>query len=565
MLSHCFAEKRYIMSKESKFLSILTDMAWGTANHQDFQAREMSSSKLTDLILWLEGLAAYNGFDYVEKPRNKEVGNLKLKVVGEQGDGILCQVKLFPSASEGKAADNYLDNGEFHMYRELTNNQGVLEKSYPAGQYHLEITKGSEYPVYYHKLIIEAGSTNPVLLKMTPIVDLREVGWFCGDLHHHSIYSSPVYGGTDPVVESPMEVSQSMRASGLTFGALSDHHNTLNHADWEQTGTEEFTPLVSKEISTSNGHVMALGVKEDIIYKIPDDKHRNDKYLREEFIRITDCIREAGGLSQINHPRDHSRAISWNPAFNDIITIFDTMEIWNGSNPMYPGTTNHKAFYFWLDLLERGIYLPATAGSDTHNILANDYIPLYGKIRWLENLIRDGRLELPEGIRPLSESFLSLCKKELTVFEKWAKSNLGSGGVRTYVYLPGEKTELNILDSLRKGRSYLTNGPVLIPDIEGTYPGFTYRLHKKTADINLKLLANRPLERVNLYRNGNMKEIISLKETRDINGCFDYSFTLSEYSLEEVSWIFFQAESDCTNMAITNPIFIDDLLMPWQQ
>ncbi len=545
------------MSKESKFLSILTDMAWGTDNNKDFQAKEINSSKLKELILWLEGLAVHNGFHYEEKPRKKEEGILKLKAEGEQGEGFLCQVKLFPSMGKEKAADNYLDNGDLLMYREMTDEQGILEKSYPAGQYHLEITKGSEYPVYYQKLIIEAGGTNPVLQKLSPIVDLKEKGWYCGDLHHHSIYSSPVYGGTDPVVESPMEVSWSMRASGLTFGALSDHHNTLNHTEWEQTGTEEFTPLISKEISTSNGHVMSLGVKEDIIYQIPDDKHRNEKYLREEFIRITDCIREAGGLSQINHPRDHSRAISWNPAFNDIITIFDTIEIWNGSNPMYPGTTNHKAFRFWLGLLEQGIYLPATAGSDTHNILANDYIPLYGKIRWLENLIRDSRLELPEGIHPLSESFLSLCKKELTIFEKWAKSNLGSGGVRTYVYLSGEKTELNILNSLKKGRSYLTNGPVLIPDIEGTYPGNTYKLYKKAADINLKLLANRPLERLILYRNGNIKEIIILEETRGINGCFDYSFTLSNYSLEEVRWIFFQAESDCTNMAITNPIFIE--------
>ncbi|MDF2869785.1 MAG: hypothetical protein K0R05_1360 [Anaerocolumna sp.] len=545
------------MSKESKFLSILTDMAWGIASNKGFKNEEMNSSKLTEVILWFEELAVYNGFYDEEGPRKKEEGILKLKIAGEQGEGILCQVKLFPFSGEGKAADNYLGNGELRMYREMTNNQGVLSKSFPAGQYHLEITRGSEYPVYNQKLLIEAGETEEVTQKLIPNINLRNDGWYSGDLHHHSIYSSPVYGGTDPVVESPLEVSQSMRASGLTFGALSDHHNILNHGEWEQTRTEEFTPLISKEISTSNGHVMSLGVKEDIIYQIPDDNHRNDKYLREEFIRITDWIKEAGGISQINHPRDHSRAISWNPAYNDIITSFDTMEIWNGSNPMYPGTTNDKAFHFWLELLEQGIYLPATAGSDTHNILANDYTQIYGKLRWLEKLIRDGSLKLPEGILPLSESFLGLCKKELTIFEKWAKSNLGSGGVRTYVHLTGEKTEFNLLDSLRKGRSYLTNGPVLIPDIEGIYPGGTYQLHERTADINLKLLANRPLERVNIFRNGNAKEVISLKETRSTKGCFDYSFTLSDYSLEEVRWIIFQAESDCTNMAITNPIFIE--------
>ena len=42
-----------------------------------------------------------------------------------------------------------------------------------------------------------------------------------------------------------------------------------------------------------------------------------------------------------------------------------------------------------------------------------------------------------------------------------------------------------------------------------------------------------------------------------VNGRYDYSRTLSGIDINGVKWIFFIAEDDCTNMAITNPIFIE--------
>lgn len=146
-------------------------------------------------------------------------------------------------------------------------------------------------------------------------------GWIAGDLHHHSVYSSRLYGGTDPVTESPQEVCNSMMASGLGYGALSDHHNTLNHKEWSSVQQ----------------------------------------------------IKDLGGMPQLNHPTDRQTAISWNPEYMDIITIFETMEIWNGSKPMIQGTSSADAVKLWIELLEKGIYLPATTGSDTYNTRCDDY------------------------------------------------------------------------------------------------------------------------------------------------------------------------------------------------
>ena len=93
-----------------------------------------------------------------------------------------------------------------------------------------------------------------------------------------------------------------MKSLGMQFGALSDHHNVLNHEEWQRQNNN-FTPIISKEISTSNGHVLQLGVDDDVIYEIPKGKERTTEKLRNEFIRICSEIRKkrwsAAGKSSV--------------------------------------------------------------------------------------------------------------------------------------------------------------------------------------------------------------------------------------------------------------------------
>ena len=85
------------------------------------------------------------------------------------------------------------------------------------------------------------------------------------------------------MIETPVQIRDSMRAAGLDFGALSDHHNVLDHELWEKTRTSDFIPILSKEISTGRGHVISLNVKkhEDVIYRIGTVEERTDEYLRK--------------------------------------------------------------------------------------------------------------------------------------------------------------------------------------------------------------------------------------------------------------------------------------------
>lgn len=315
--------------------------------------------------------------------------------------------------------------------------------------------------------------------------------WYAGDIHEHSIYSSSVYGGDDNAPDALEEVYKYMRSNGLSFGAASDHHNILNHEEWKKFESGDFIPLISKEISTGNGHVMALNVPEDIIFTAVK---QGEEKVRAEFLRICHEIRRLGGIAQINHPRDSKEPISFPEEFNDLLPIFDTMEIWNGSERMEPGTKNGKAFELWLSLLKKGVFLPATTGSDRHRI----------------------HEDKPERL------------------------------IKTYVSIEEFNRE-NILGAIKKGNSFLTSGPFVDIKINGKSYGETVK-HNGEITIDINIEANKEVDKLYVYDNVNSPTEI------DINSKA-YSSHMN-YKTEGLKWIFFIAGTDTFNKAITNPIFL---------
>ena len=127
--------------------------------------------------------------------------------------------------------------------------------------------------------------------------------------------------------------------------------------------------------------------------------------------------------------------------------------------------------------------------------------------------------------------------------EKWAESNLTSGGVRTYVKLEGKPTVQKVLDALRKGQSFLTNGPILYAE-------------PRKEGMALTILGNLPLEQLYIYGSGGYERKMALTEREETQGkkYYDYSLILPwNEEIRECRWLFFVAAYDFTNLEITNP------------
>jgi hypothetical protein len=571
------------MSKETKFLSIAIGLLQGImkeSGNEDPVVMNMDAERLYNFTRFVDVICGstikkrINETDHAGPNKRNTFhrnGIINPHVpLGEiyiethcNGVGTPAQIKFFKLLDTESPDDYNRVNGKIAMIRDMTGLDGILHRFLPKGRYIVEVSKGSEYEIFTDYMLVIENELEKRNYELNRFVDLEKEGWIAGDLHHHSIYSGPAFKGEDDVVESPAEVANSMMAMGLSYGALSDHNNVLSHGAWAANKREDFLPIISKEISTSNGHVMAMGVHHDVIYKIPEGAERTDEYLRKEFIRIADEIKRSGGLAQLNHPRDGEKALSWNPAFDDILNIFETMEIWNGSAPMLSGSSNDKALELWQNCMKNGIFIPATAGSDTHNICINDYHILFDELLNTRDLIQLNTKELSERYPEEVVVFSKICDTLLPTLEKWAETNIGSGGVRTYVNVGKAGTDRSqrspelVMEKLRKGNSFLTNGPILYATVNGAQPGEKIQGRYNELKIDIKLLSNRTVKKLYLCTEyGQVKEI-QLKSIKK-NGHYDYSCTLRELAadFENDHYLYFKAESDCTNMAITNPVIL---------
>lgn len=528
--------------------------------------------------------AAYDKMGKIRKAPDFKVptGELSMSVIDAFSDPLVAEIRLYPideksqaGVTHGYTADREVVPAQeiadkiygaayeaakelspdyiwFDYFRRTTDDNGTFNGQLPCGLYHYIVDKGSEYEIAEGDVEIPGELT----VTLRRLVDLTREGWYVGDLHHHSIFSSPAYPpqGTDFVYDTPSIVQNSMRAKGLTFGALSDHHNTLNHREWEKLITDDFLPILSKEISTSNGHVLQLNTDPDVIYHIPPEPLRTDEVMRKEFLRVTDEIKSYGGHPQINHPRDMQKAISFPPQFTDIVDIFNTMEIWNGSHPLAEGCTNGNAMKLWLDCLENGVFLGATTGSDTHEVTCEFwfdsfayvfgvYLAVKAAVDNTEGPCNKDGVILKGEILEKAKYFLELLSVELPVLKKWGMLNISSGCVRTYVNAPGERTPKNLLEHLRKGDSFLTNGPVITGVLTGN-------------DAHLRIISNRPLKKLFVLSDGYNTEEFELSEAASLNGGFDYSCTVN-LNVEGKKWFVFRVlGEDVTTEAITNPFFI---------
>ncbi|MCR5824843.1 MAG: CehA/McbA family metallohydrolase [Lachnospiraceae bacterium] len=535
---------------------------------------------------WPDKSVRLNDYKRMEKVRkNPDYGTktakLSVKVRDENGDPLIAEIRLYPNdkASRDGVTSGYTNDYKikhieeiaeeiygapydvdptsdyvwYDYFRRTTAENGEFSEELPVGRYRLVCDKGSEFEVV--ETAVNVPGTTEVTLRR--LVDMGKDSWYVGDLHHHSVFSSPLYPpqGTDYVYDTPEMIQNSMRAKGLTFGALSDHHNVLNHRTWEKLVTPDFLPILSKEISTSNGHVLQLNTDPDVIYHIPEEKDRTPEIMRAEYRRITDEIKGFGGHPQINHPRDMQKAISFPPEFTDMIDIFKTIEIWNGSHPLAEGCTNGNAMQLWLDCLEKGTFLGATTGSDTHEITCEFWFDSLAYVFGLYTAVKaalDNTLEaknekgvILEGENlELAHYFVDLLTEELPILKHWGEVNLSSGCVRTYVHAEGERTPENLLKNLEQGHSFLTNGPIIEAKLQDD------------GTAELKIVSNRPLSRLLVYSNGQSIEEFDLADPADLNGGFDYSCTVN-LNTEGKKWFIFRLlGEDVVTEAITNPVFV---------
>ncbi|MGW3816419.1 CehA/McbA family metallohydrolase [Streptomyces sp. NPDC005046] len=177
----------------------------------------------------------------------------------------------------------------------------------------------------------------------------RGRAWYRGDCHLHSWYSDGR--------RTPAEIAALARAAGLDFINSSDHNTHSSHPHWADQAGDDLLIMLGEEVTTRNGHVLALGTDPgtfvDWRYRARDNR----------FGRFARRVRGAGGLVVPAHPHATCVGCGWKFGFGEA----DAVEVWNG--PYTPD--DEIALADWDSMLVASVrrghdWLPAMGNSDAH-------------------------------------------------------------------------------------------------------------------------------------------------------------------------------------------------------
>ena len=427
-------------------------------------------------------LCCFMALSYIVSPAlaaTEKTAAVSGTVAGADGSGLIAQV---------------LVTGEDYQTRINTDMLGRFSLRLPLGEYQIELSKGSEYE---RSIVpVSVADRRAQYLGILTLQRLYQTDWLAGDLHQHSVYS---FDGRN----SPAEIVLSDLAMGLSFGVLTDHNDLRGNPEYASATLNGFIPIMGMEITTDRGHFNAIHFNADLDVSVQNGE--------SDVRRIVQAVHTVpGALLQINHPTRTEFAF----VDTQLTSLFDVYELWNGKRaaPYVEGEPNFQAVQTWFDMLADGLYLPATAGSDNHDINGN---------------------------------LLFVSPDELSDDGRWYMTAMFSGMPRLYVFAP-ERTADAVLRAIGAGNSFLTNNPLAFVDVDGAIPGQT--TSAGDCQVGVTLQSNRPLLSYTLIVNGVAQVHVSIDGLT-----FTDTHTLP---LHAGDWVVLTVRGVNGDYAISNPVFI---------
>ncbi|MBA7468023.1 hypothetical protein ES707_03264 [subsurface metagenome] len=331
----------------------------------------------------------------------------------------------------------------------------------PAGKLSLYVSRGYERRPVSRIFVAKPDENVNVDVELETVESIRDIGWYSGDMHVHfsrfnlrdDLILASLMAAEDLCAVNNMVYKHhgEVQAPQRKMGHVGSHYQ-LQHHHQVVAGGEEFRD------NDLYGHMIAAGISKIIEpISVGDTLGRRDSYPL--FSQVCDWSHSQGGIAGWAHG-------------GALIKLHESLPVEAALGKLdFVESVQFNCFlgfYFWYRLLNCGLPLAVTGGSDfpfDTDILAP----------WYPSLGRD----------------------------------------RTYVQV-GTEYRFSYdayLAGIRRGRTFATNGPLLFFEVNGCGPGDTVDLENNERKIKLlaRAVCQYPLERMEIVVNGAVQHIVESK------------------------------------------------------
>ena len=433
------------------------------------------------------------------------------------------------------------------------NEEGWFHVTAVAGSWLLRVSKGPEYEIFEMPIEISDGELDGqrINVVLEQLYDLESMGWYSGDLHHHSVHSDGR--------QSPDQIYDAMVGNDIDFAALTDHNQLRGNDVWVDYNESEFLAIPGLEVTTSAepevassgkgwGHMNAIGVSRLVGATDPSNPVIGHRYLFhgvEDQQRAINETHVDGGIYQLSHSCwsmdwPDGTISTWGSLKDyDAISVFVGWDVGphmptvlaSEYGPSIFGTAqwnmNTMATQVWFEMLNAGNRVAGWASSDSHDVTSLQHTGAGAPVYWRNT----------------------------------------SGNARTYVH--SRKLEWNaVRKALKDGRAFVTAGfwgPLLLVNSRNAEPGDEVRIGPRGwVPLHIQVLSNRPLagyaEGIRIIVGG---EVVKTLPTVDGQMTVDVD-TRIRVNPRKDTWVVVQVFGDWPSMAMTNPIYLKSPYTGWK-
>jgi TolB protein len=389
-------------------------------------------------------------------------GRVRIRVRG--ADGRAMPARVYVDASDGRS---YAPDGSFHRAMMVTDRHyfhsaGDADVELPSGRTTIEAVRGWAFRPESVTVDVAAGASQTVTLTLDRLTNLPARRWYSGDTHVHDLHQG---------------FGLSHEAFFLQLAAEDLHvSNALIHMDgtrlmgrWSDlTGkphplsTSTHILQYAQEFRGGLGHIGMIGVRE---FTLPFVGGQGGTAYAQPALDnpYLEGARSQGGLAGFMHPyqtppRTPANAASTLIALDVALGLGDFYDI----GALWSDELASADFYY--RLLNAGFRIPATGGTDQFSDVWRDPPP---------------------------------------------------GSDRTFARIDGTLTVRSWMDAVRRGRTFMSTGPLLFLRVDGQEPGGEIRLSAngiQSVRVSAEAMSITPMDSLQIVVNGHIVRTVRARD-----------------------------------------------------